>query len=52
MMKDTNARQAFGMMEINTMHVQEQEDMMNHGATMFGAMKNGAIVAVSSLVQI
>ena len=32
------------MMEINSMNVHEQEDMMILGATIFGAMKNGAFV--------
>ena len=44
MMMDTNARQPFGITEENTMNVHEQEDMMILGATIFGAMKNGAFV--------
>ena len=45
MMKDTTARKPFGMMEINTMHVHMQEDIMYLGATIIGAIRNGAIVA-------
>ena len=45
MMKDTTAWQPFGMMEINTMHVHKQEDIMYLGATIIGAIRNGAFVA-------
>ena len=45
MMKDTTARKPFGIREINTMHVHKQEDIMYLGATIIGAIRNGAIVA-------